>query len=133
MSSVNPADILKLLSLVGEVALTAKKGYDEARALAQKAGVSEGDMDKADARFARVFTDPLKQGPQAPTPSPTTDPYATQYDVDPKTSASIASLFQPNDIRWKLASGKFIVSRHGIGTGEASIPGITRLGTFSED
>ena len=139
MSQVTASDALKLLSVAGGLLLNAKQGYDEARALAKKAGVSEEDMDKADGRFARVYEDPLKKqgGSQTggvttcPLP-PASSPYGVEYDTDPKTHATWTLEFNPNDIRWKLASGKYIVTQHGVGAGEQNIEGITRLGRFNE-
>ena len=139
MSQVTASDALKLLSIAGGLLINAKQGYDEARALAKKAGVSEEDMDKADARFARVYEDPLKKhgGNDGgvityPLP-PASSPYGTEYDVDPKSNPAISSQYNPNDIRWRLASGKYIVTQHGVGAGEQNIPGITRLGRFNEE
>lgn len=58
---MNAEEILKLLSLAGDVYLHARKGYEATRELAKKAGVSDADLAAADARFATVYADPLKE------------------------------------------------------------------------
>ncbi len=42
-----------------ELLLKAGVAYQQARALAEKAGVTKEDLDAADAQFATVYTDPL--------------------------------------------------------------------------
>lgn len=57
---MNAADYLKLADTLAGMVAHAMKARAEARRIAEASGVSVEDLDAADARFAQVFTDPLK-------------------------------------------------------------------------
>lgn len=54
---------LQVLEILGGVAMRATAAYQKARALAAKDGVSPADLDDADARFLKVYEDPLAENP----------------------------------------------------------------------
>jgi hypothetical protein len=47
-------------ALALELLLQLGEAYAKARALAEKAGVTKEDLDDADARFGKVYSDPLE-------------------------------------------------------------------------
>ena len=60
-ADIKAGDVLALLNIAGQAYLHAQESYSAARQLAEKAGVTEEDLAAADARFAKVFTDPLAE------------------------------------------------------------------------
>lgn len=59
--NVNASDIINTLGLLAGVVGHAQEAYAAHRALAEKAGISKEDLDAADARFVKVYSDPLKE------------------------------------------------------------------------
>lgn len=59
------ADVLKTVNIIGELLLAAKKSYDEARRIAELAGVPPEVLAQSDARYAHTLT---RTRPDTPTP-----------------------------------------------------------------
>lgn len=68
-SNVNIGDILKVVDLVGSALQRYHAAYEEAKALAAKAGATEQDLRDADARYLRRYEDPLAGKPKPSEPS----------------------------------------------------------------
>lgn len=68
-SAQNVMDWASLLEMLIADGVKAKANYDAARAIAAQAGITDADLAAADARFAKVYTDPLG-GTPVPDPPP---------------------------------------------------------------
>lgn len=53
-------EYIQLLEVLGPIVMHSLDAYQKARELAAQAGVSEADLDDADARFLKQYGDPLK-------------------------------------------------------------------------
>ena len=91
---MNSAEILALVNLVGELAMKGIDAYEQMKALAAKAGISEADLAAADARFGIEIHDPLAVAP-----------------ADPSTVPSV----HDGDIIWRKPDGTYFVQPSGIG------------------
>jgi hypothetical protein len=122
MSSVEAADVLKFLTLAGTMYQNAHRGYQEAKALAAKAGVSKTDLDAADARFGRVFADPLASPVWPGTPD---EPPATRtFQLETILSwPPDASLIRDNEELWQKGEElEWMVKQKGVGVGQMPWP-----------
>jgi len=61
--TITPEEITALIETVGSLAAHGLDAYSQAKALAAKAGVTKEDLDAADARFIKPYTDPLAPKP----------------------------------------------------------------------
>lgn len=96
------ASLLEMLIADG---VKAKANYDAARALANSSGVSDADLASADARFAKVFTDPLGSpvgDPPPPVPTPSAPYNVVQFGMVPPDDGLKMLGFKAGD---KLATG----------------------------
>lgn len=105
--------------------------YAEARAIAAQAGVTPADLDAADARFAKVYADPLARPeawkgpglhpPMAP-PAQPARPFAVGQLLDEQPE--LTDLELDEELWQRNADGKFIVVQQGVGVpGGPSSPG----------
>lgn len=60
---MNAADYMRIADALAGVVSNALQARAEARKLAAASGVSEADLDAADARFQKAYDDPLKVTP----------------------------------------------------------------------
>lgn len=99
--------------------------YAEARAIAAQAGVTPADLDAADARFAKVYADPLAPSRAAfeplipPAPS---RPFQMVQLLDEQPD--LTDLELDEELWQRNADGKFIVVQRGVRVqGGPSTPG----------
>lgn len=59
MSDVNVADILAVVDTLAKIAAHSMKAYQDGKALARQAGISEEDLDAAEARAVAEYPFPL--------------------------------------------------------------------------
>lgn len=66
MANNNVALALEAFKIIADLTQRALAARDKARAAAAAAGVSSAELDAADARFAEVYPDPLRELPPSP-------------------------------------------------------------------
>jgi hypothetical protein len=76
MANSNATLTLEAFKLIADLAARAMEARNRARAVAAAAGVSDADLDAADARFATVYPDPLPPVVTPPPPPPIEFPAA---------------------------------------------------------
>ncbi|MFA6958566.1 MAG: hypothetical protein WC538_22075 [Thermoanaerobaculia bacterium] len=74
--SIDPKTAIALYEILADLYERVKQRRDEARRIAEEAGVSAADLDASDARYARHWADPLVPPPPPAPPDPTTPIYS---------------------------------------------------------
>lgn len=110
--NLSASDILKVVGTLAELANNATAAYREGKRLAQKAGISQEDLDAALVRFQKHYDDPLAgETEPEPTHEEGSFPYITILDEDPREDERLKF----GDAVYASLDGHWWVLPNGVG------------------